>query len=1151
MYVRGNFSSALAVLLAGLGLLASLSAQTISGSIVGSVVDPSNLPVAGVALELRQVSTGAVRQMHTGAQGNFVFSNLVPGEYMLTVEASGFKKIERKGLMLSASETLPVGTLVLAVGTLTETITVTAEGAVVQTASSERSGVVTSNQVEDLLTKSRNVMSLLALLPGVVDTTPDVDSLARGWNLYVQGNRNNTNSMSVDGMVLNSWGLGNATDIAVSQDSIAEVKVFLGNYQAEYGRRSGANITLVGKSGSQAFHGLVSYFKRHEQFNANSFFRNQQGQAKARYRYNTWTYNIGGPIYIPGKFNRNKDKLFLFWNQEFWPLQSVVTGSVTVPTDLERKGDFSQTVGLDNKQIIISDPHTRLPYANNVVPPSFINASGQSLLKLFPTPNFLDRSISKGAYNYIYDTPVSRPTRMETLRVDYNINPNHRISGSFYGYSNDQKGAGGLDTASANWPQMTASYSFKGQSYLARYTTIISPTLINEFTVGYTNRPQSSGASADEVLRNTRTTVGFTAGQFTPANNPLNLIPNATFGGTGVSNGANLLIEGRFPFSQLGRVFSFTDTITKTLAAHTFKAGITGDFLRHHARADGLYPYGNFDFSRNTVNPLDSNYAYSNAILGVFNTYRESSLEPVVHYRQGNVEWFAQDSWKATRRLTLEYGLRFCRIGPMWDKNGFTSVFSFDKFDPSRQVSLIQPVFVNGVRMGNNPVTGATTAAALIGAIAPGSGDPSNGMLVVSQNPNYPRGLIEHRGVQFAPRFGFAYDVFGNGKTAVRGGFGMYYNPPGWSVYQSFALQLPLVSTPTLYYGEIPTFLSSSGVTFPQAVFAEDKTSKTPSVMDMSLSVQQKLPYGTVLDVGYSGSLARNLFWTREMDAVPMGRRFDPAYKDPTTTTALSTAFLTPIRGYTSITQYEAAGSSNYHSLQVSANRRFAARLQFGASWTWSKAMDFVDDDTSGISAFLSPRVWSYGLAGYDRTHVLRLNWVWDIPGTSWRNPVAKEVLNGWQMSGMPSFISGSPLGIGWSSTTGLDITGTPTQSARTVVISNPVLPKSERTFSRNFRTEVFQMPAVGTWGNAAKTEIRGPGINSWDLALFKSFPIKEFAKLLFRWEMYNAFNHTQFSGLGTSAQFDAQGKQVNAQFGQFTSARSPRIMQFALRFSF
>jgi hypothetical protein len=279
-----------------------------------------------------------------------------------------------------------------------------------------------------------------------------------------------------------------------------------------------------------------------------------------------------------------------------------------------------------------------------------------------------------------------------------------------------------------------------------------------------------------------------------------------------------------------------------------------------------------------------------------------------------------------------------------------------------------------------------------------------------------------------------------------------------------------------------------------------------------------------------------------------MGRRFDPAFQDPTRP---GTAFLTPIRGYTSIIQYEAAASSSYHSLQVTANRRFTKGVQFGVSWAWSKAMDFNDDDRSGISPFVSPRVWNYGLASFDRTHVLKVSWIWDVPTISSQNPVAKEVFNNWHISGMPSFVSGSPLGIGWSSVTGVDVTGTPSQGARTVVTGNPVLPKSDRTFSRNFVTDVFQMPAVGTVGNAAKTLIRGPGINTWDVGLFKSFPIKEPVNLQFRWEMYNAFNHTQFSGLDTTARFDAQGKQVNQQFGQFTSARSPRIMQFALRFSF
>jgi len=1150
MYRFRNFSSFLAVLLAGLGLLFSLSAQTISSKIVGSVVDPSQLPVAGATLVLHEVSTGAERKMQTDVQGNFVFSNLDPGEYTLTAEASGFKKLEQKGLMLSASETLPAGTLALEVGSVTQEVTVAAAGSVVQTASTERSGVIQSSQVDDLLTKSRNAMSLVFLIAGVVDTSPEQDTLTRTWSDAVQGNRQDTNSLTIDGMTQNSWGLANAYDVAVSQDSIAEVKVLVGNYQAEYGGRSGAAITLVSKTGSKDFHGLFSWFKRNEEFNANNFFNNRTGVPKPRYRYNTWTYNIGGPIYIPRHFNRSKDKLFFFWSQEFWPQQVGEIGDLTVPTALERTGDFSQTVGLNGQLIPITDPTTHAPFPGNIVPASRINASGQALMDMFPLPNFTNRSVSSGNYNYIYDTSVSNPTNMETLKLDYYINPKHRISGSYYRYYNKETGGVGLPVTTSNWPLFTEYYTFRGTTYLGRYTAIISPTSVNELTIGYTNRPQSNGAAPDQVALVNRQNVGFAAGQFNPQINKLDLIPSATFGG-GLPNPANLYIEGRFPFYQIGDVPSITDTITKIHGAHTFKAGMLVEYLAHRASAELGYPWGNFDFTRNTVNPLDTNYPYSNAVLGIFNTYQESNIQPEVHFRQLQVEWFAQDSWKVSRRLTLEIGLRFSHFDPMWDGRNFLAGFSTAAFNPSQEVSLIQPEIVNGVRVGVNPLTGATSPATTIGAIAPGSGNFANGMVVISQNPSYPRGLYNLPAVNLGPRFGFAYDVFGTGKTAVRGGFGMFYNNVGYNIYSNLELQPPLVETPEVYYGQLSTFLSSSGTLFPQTVYGVGKNQDTPMVMNMSLSIQQKLPFGVILDVGYAGSLARHLFWGQQMDPVPMGAQFNPANQDPTEPgTALSTAFLTPIRGYTGIVEYEAAGSSSYHSLQVTANRRFAHGLQFGAAWTWSKAMDFEDTDTGVISPFESPRVYNYGPAGFDRTHVLNMSGIWEIPGPT-QNRVLKQVFNGWQLSAMPSFVSGAPLGISFTTVAGTNFTGTPTQGARVNVVQNPLLSKSQRTFSRNFNTQAFAMPAVGTWGNEANTEIRGPGINNFDIGLFKNITVRERFRLQLRGEAYNAFNHTQFSSLNTTAQFNAAGAQVNAQFGAFTAAREARIMQLALRASF
>jgi hypothetical protein len=317
--------------------------------------------------------------------------------------------------------------------------------------------------------------------------------------------------------------------------------------------------------------------------------------------------------------------------------------------------------------------------------------------------------------------------------------------------------------------------------------------------------------------------------------------------------------------------------------------------------------------------------------------------------------------------------------------------------------------------------------------------------------------------------------------------------------------------------------------------------------------VQQYIGFGTVVDVGYVGSLGRHLMWTRDLNTIPAGANFDPANADPTlTNTVLSSAFLRPLQGYQSILMREMAASSNYHSLQVSGNRRFARGFEYGISWTWSKAMDYNSSDTETVSILVPVRIWNYGLSSFDRTHVVKLNWMWDVPHIPWDFAPARHALNGWQLSGITKFSSGSPLGIGLSTTNYPDITGTASQGARVVVVEAPTIPKSERTFGRNFNTNAFRLPAVGTFGNAARTEIRGPGINNWDLALFKNFPLWETLRLQFRWELYNAFNHTQFSALDTTARFDGKtGSQISSTFGQFTAARNPRQMQFALRFYF
>jgi len=889
------------------------SAQTITGSIMGSVRDTSSAPVVSANVTLTQDATGARRQAPTDVRGDFVFSSLQPGEYSLKVESQGFKRLDRTGIRLSAAESLPVGTIVLEVGPVTESIVVTGQPAVVQTASAERAGVVTSSQVDRLLIRGRNVVSLLQLLPGVVDLD-DSERLQNNWNLYVQGNRRGTNWMQLDGMMVNGGSNNFNATVNVSMDAVEEVKVLLTNYQAEYGRMAGASIQLVTKSGSREFHGMGSYFKRHEQFNAKNFFNNRLGAPKPRYRYHTWSYNVGGPVVIPGKFNTNRDKLFFFWAQEYWPLRiPLAISQLTVPTPLERNGDFSQSLDLNNRLITIRDPYSNsVPFPNNRIPASSVNPNGKALLGVFPAPNFTDRALSGGRYNYVFQTENHSPTRTETLRLDYNLNDRNLFFGNFSHRLASEEGAMGLPTSgSTNWPQLRKKNVNNGHVVIVRYQRIFGPTLVNELNVGHTWRPWDDEVLADEVTRNQRSQHGFNLGQFAPGINPLSMLPNASFGG--VTSPANLAIEGRFPVLYREKNFSLYNNLTKTAGPHTVKMGIYMDRVWIH-QAVALNFNGSFDFGSNVNNPLNTNYAYANAALGVFNSYTEATGRPFPHFRVKNLEWFVQDNWRVTRRLTLDYGMRFAWLVPLFERDNLMSGFVPERYNASRQVKLIEPRMVEGRRMGVDPATGRVYAPNLIGSIAPGTGDAANGLVATAAASDYPDALIENRGVHYGPRFGFAFDLFGSGRTAIRGGAGIFYNRQDVAnALIPFTTQAPLVANPTYYFGEMRTLFNTAGLVSPQNVFGLERAGKLPTVMNHSLSIQQRLGPETVVDVGYVGSLGRHLMWQRNVNAVPFGTNFDPANIDPTTKLPYAANFLRTFMGFGEIYMRDWASSSNYH----------------------------------------------------------------------------------------------------------------------------------------------------------------------------------------------------------------------------------------------
>jgi hypothetical protein len=1141
--------------------LSVLLGQINTGTVVGIATDPQGLVIAGAQVTLTSETTGDVRRTVSNQSGTFTFPAVPAGTYTLRVSMNGFQTFERKGMALTSSEYLNAGTIMLNVGSTAETVSVEASAAVVQTASAENSAVLNTRQVSQILARGRDITTLLRLLPGVQQTA---DSATLGGRIgsstpSIAGLRNRDNTVTLDGQVSSDADNTNVHISAVSLDAVEEVKVVTNGYQAEYGRNAGAQINIVSRSGTREFHGSASWFKRHEQFNANNFFNNQNGLPKPLYRHNTWVGTLGGPLFIPRLLNTGRDKLFFFFGHEEWrSFEPQGVQRRTMPTALERRGDFSQSVDVSGRVIQINDPLTGAPFPGNVIPANRINPLGQSLLNVFNQPNFLDRSISGGNYNYQFQDIWRLPKRLSQLKVDYNATASDRITGRWRKWRQETLGyTEPTNFGNSQWDLYYAQYMKTEDAGVLNYTRSITPALVNEFSFSYRQMGElGEPTSAENLSRVTREGRGLTGlRQLYPAANPLGVIPALTFGG--IPNTASVAYDARFPMVGGDRRWSLADNASWSKRSHLLKAGFYYEYNLSDEGFSAPCFSGCFDFSVDVNNPLDTRHTYANALLGVFRSYSESSRK---NFRGGEnwlLEWFAQDSWKVKRNLTLELGMRFSLFSP-WKAlaNERGAAWVMERYDPSRAVRYYAPAFdAQRRRVAQNPITGELAPAVLIGAIVPGSGDPLNGM-VTSDDAYFSEGWHKRPSVQLGPRFGFAWDVFGNGKTAVRGAFGITKQTQARSgIYVTDTSAVPpVVQQSTIFYSSLENLSSSAGAAFPPGgVRSFERDPRVPSVYNYSFGIQQDIGYSTVFGVAYVGNVARHLMQTRNLNTLPYGARFQPENADPTNPSRpLSDPFFVRFRGYQAINAVEYSGISNYNSLQATLNRRLRSGLQFGAAYTWSKAMNLTDD-ANNLPMHRSAREFLYGKAGYDQTHILVVNYVWDLPrvGRLWNNRVASGIFDNWQLAGFTTFASGTPSGIGYSTTDNAEITGGG-DGARIVVTGKAQLPRGERDFYRWFDTSVFARPARGDWGNAPKDVIRLPGTHNWDVSLFKNIPLGSESRILqFRSEFYNVLNQTQFSGVDTAARFDPAGRQVNTRFGQVISAREARVIQFALTLRF
>ena len=1047
---------------------------------------------------------------------------------------------------------------------------------------------------------------MLRLIPGVYADRSngfDLNSNDLG-NIFSNGTRGNTQDLTLNGVTDTDYGANGRMMATVSLDSVQEFKVLTSNYDAEYGKDSGAHISVVTKGGTQAFHGSGYWNYRDKGMNANTWINNRDGIAKPLYHFNYLGYTVGGPVYIPGKFNIPKDKLFFFWSEEYQRQYTPRDQNgnslfrTTVPTALERTGDFSQSVNSSGNPFnLIRDPLSGQPCTSSnrrgcfqdggvlgKIPSSQLYAPGMALLNLFPLPNTSGAS----GFNFIYQPIGSLPRHEQVLRIDYNLSDKWRLWGSLINTPQDEwdiNGAASGFSLAPNFPITAIDYNHPRYLYNLNVTTIVNPRTTNEAQFGVSHHFNTIVPVDPQAI--SRAATGITLPTlYTPL---FGFFPDFSFSGSRISNSPTMRFNagGAYtPFFTKNAIIEGTDNLTVVRGKHLFKTGIYIHRNRKDQTAfvptEGIYNWGD-----SSSNPFDTGFGYANAAIGVFQTFTQANAFANGEYRFTNLEFYGQDTWKVTPRLTLDYGVRFYWVQPEFDRLLQTSNFFPNKWNSSQAPRLFFPSFdAQANRIGIDLATGQTTSGVNIGKIVPNSGNLTDGILQAGKGIS--KYLMQSPGILFGPRVGLAFDLTGRQNLVFRAGAGAYYDRYQGNEIFALITNPPTIFQPSVVNGFAQNISVNNSLLSPGGITAISYNGNVPTVYNYSAGIQGKLPWAMVVDVSYVGSLGRHLLDTLNLNPVPYGADFLPQNQDPTKVKANPNAplgsnaydanFLRPYPGYGGINLEEFSNTSNYNSLQVTLDRRFAKGLFLGVAYTWSKCMDLGSNDGAGHRIDSFNRLANYGPCDFDLRRNLIFNYVYSLPRASslgsFNNRVTRAAFDGWQLSGTTQFRTGTAFTPGFnipgfagssSNQTPQLYTGTPDFGPRIELIGNPYAGTTDSPYNR-LNAAAFAPASVGSIGlESSRNFLNNPGVNDWDMSLQRNVRLTERAHLQFRMDAFNVFNHTQFTGINSFVNFSGltnptptnlainptTGAVNNGGFGAVNGVRQARILQTVVRLVF